>query len=520
MPKQAKKGVTMDAYRTTNIKEILVNIDYMFKCYANTANEYSRLLQGFSIAVEAQALATKLSLAADRWKYKLPFNEAWDVDFKDWAKRIRKWHYWYFNIGDSRSNGKFKELKLNTHYFIDLCYLDKKKEWKETIGEDIRLDIPYYMDMDAESSLKTEKALLDMLGERKNLFHFKRETGWAAICHLLLNAEGNKDATTACFMDRSELEAAAKRRITIDTFDWIAEGHIQLRYSSYKYMKSALDELIKALEKAEETLLSPDDQAYKGLYERMAIEYYTEPISQAGDACRRYVNNAPRGKQLKKLKDKLEEEKKNFYDGKWKTALEDYFSIEDIDSGRDAINAGKFIYKYRKELTKDELKDILTKYYKIICFSHEIRRIENGEKTVKRTDDATTMKDVITMELNVIFVSKLRETPSATASLMRIIREIAQVTSLKDKNKSAGRTWGHVKDALEKESLIDKNCNYADFGRAIAEICPDKKGHNVEQAVKRYKGRRDIGAKDLNIILEIRKKLQEVVLMLEDSNNG
>ena len=54
---------------------ILENIDKMLQCYTTMVNSIAGRMQMLAIGIEAQSLASKLNLAAERWRYKLPFKE-------------------------------------------------------------------------------------------------------------------------------------------------------------------------------------------------------------------------------------------------------------------------------------------------------------------------------------------------------------------------------------------------------------------------------------------------------------
>ena len=81
----------MENNKKSDILMILENIDKMLQCYTTMVNDIAGSMQMFAIAIEAQSLASKLNLAAERWRYKLPFKEACDVDFKFWRNRVVLW---------------------------------------------------------------------------------------------------------------------------------------------------------------------------------------------------------------------------------------------------------------------------------------------------------------------------------------------------------------------------------------------------------------------------------------------
>ena len=212
------------------------------------------------------------------------------------------------------------------------------------------------------------------------------------------------------------------------------------------------------------------------------------------------------------LKEKLEKEKAKFFSGKWKEALENYFDIEKVLEGTDA---GKFIFKYREDLTLEEVGQIVGQYHKMACILEEISRLENKAEVKPVAKNAETPQETKIMELSPIFARGIRESATATNQIVEAIREIAVTTSTPDRKLSGGKTWGHVKEALCWMGVIDCNCLGTEFGRAIEAICPDKKHTNVEQALKRYNSRKKTTT-DENIVTDIAKKLQIVVKTLTE----
>ena len=108
----------MENNKKSDILTVLENIEQMLQCYTKTVNSIAGDLQLVAIAVEAKSLATKLSLAAERWKYKLPFKEACDVDFMYWYNRIGRWlsEFCCFDLDINEEEIEYFEAKKN--FFI------------------------------------------------------------------------------------------------------------------------------------------------------------------------------------------------------------------------------------------------------------------------------------------------------------------------------------------------------------------------------------------------------------------
>ena len=279
------------------------------------------------------------------------------------------------------------------------------------------------------------------------------------------------------------------------------------------WLSVSLYTLRLALHKAHEALLCPEEATYKSLYERLSVAYFNQHIEEAKTSFQGWLSKTPKKRQLKMLKEKLEKEKAKFFSGKWKEALEIYFDIEKVLEGTDA---GKFIFKYREDLTLEEVGQIVGQYHKMACILEEISRLENKAEVKPVAKIAETPQETKIMELSPIFARGIRESATATNQIVEAIREIAVTTSTPDRKLSGGKTWGHVKEALCWMGVIDCNCLGTEFGRAIEAICPDKKHTNVEQALKRYNSKKKTTT-DENIVTDIAKKLKAVVKTLTEN---
>ena len=266
-----------------------------------------------------------------------------------------------------------------------------------------------------------------------------------------------------------------------------------------------------ALHYSEKVLQDTGDSAFKDLYERLSVAYFNELIKEAKDDFQKWLNSTPKKKRLDMMKKKLEKEKNKFFSGKWKEGLENYFDIDNIESVLEGTDAGKFLFRYRNDLSLEEAGKIIAQYHKIACFHSEIRKLENKEKDVTAEAVEKPAQEEKVIELPVIFNSIIRDDAKATNMLVDAIRKLALTTGHKSKTISGGKTWGHVKESLVIHDYIDKDCSGADFGRAIEAICSDKTHSSVEQSLKRYNSKmldeKHDKTSDNNIISDIGKMM-------------
>lgn len=460
----------MENIKKSDILTVLENIDKMLQCCTTMVNSIAGRMQMFAIAIEAQSLASKLNLAAERWRYKLPFKEACDVDFKFWEEKIKDWAYEFFCIENDEETDGIEFFKPNADHFIDQYFHEC-----QTMNTDNE-ERPFYM---IDNAIRYNNLLLEYKIDIEN-----KDNDWKKIID---NAAFDEIAD---YSDLSDEDNSMLKQILARMF-WLSVSLYILRL---------------ALHKAHEALLCPEEAAYKSLYERLSVAYFNQHIEEAKTSFQGWLSKTPKKRQLKMLKEKLEKEKAKFFSGKWKEALENYFDIEKVLEGTDA---GKFIFKYREDLTLEEVGQIVGQYHKMACILEEISRLENKAEVKPVAKIAETPQETKIMELSPIFARGIRESATATNQIVEAIREIAVTTSTPDRKLSGGKTWGHVKEALCLMGVIDCNCLGTEFGRAIEAICPDKKHTNVEQALKRYNSKKKTTT-DENIVTDIAKKLKAV----------
>lgn len=492
----------------SDILVILENIDQMLQCFTKMVNGYARNIQGVAIAVEAQTLAQKLRLAAERWQHKLPFKEACDVNFKWWEKRMEYWSAFIYSDDDEKSNYEdTRDFTPDTDFFIDQYFYGMCLVNRDEIAERIDSFSPFF-------EIKDAQGFYDKICEYREDIDFdymsiKNEIDKNAVAALLFGLAGDGEN----MFNPKQLKAM---RTDMDEnapylFQWIAKAKSNdVAWSSY-YIINALDTLYQVLRYSEKVLQDTEDSAFKDLYERLSVAYFDDLIKDAKGDFQKWLNSTPKKKRLDMMKKKLEKEKNKFFSGKWKEGLENYFDIDNIESVLEGTDAGKFLFRYRNDLSLEEAGKIIAQYHKIACFHSEIRKLENKEKDVTAEAVEKPAQEEKVIELPVIFNSIIRDDAKATNMLVDAIRTLALTTGHKSKTISGGKTWGHVKESLVIHDYIDKDCSGADFGRAIEAICSDKTHSSVEQSLKRYNSKmldeKHDKTSDNNIISDIGKMM-------------
>lgn len=270
---------------------------------------------------------------------------------------------------------------------------------------------------------------------------------------------------------------------------WITEMTSLFEDFEQERMKltDTLQALSNVLKQTYTILLSPDEQAYKAMFERLSATCYKELIDDTIGSAKKWMSSAPTKRRLKFVTDKYEKEKQKFFSGKWEDGLRNYFDMDESGNLLEGTDAGKFVYKYRLELTDEELGEIVAGCHKLEFYRQEISRLKSGNKTTKPSTD-TAPKELSTMpqvKMPLIFDTTLRHKAEAANLFVEILLKQCEPSICR----STGKTWGHVKEAFEMLHFIDPNCSGVDFGTAIHHLCSNRKANNVEQAIKRHTSR-------------------------------
>lgn len=467
MEREQKNRKFMKERDKTNILTVLENLEQMFRCLRYSVNGISSKVQSLALAVEAQALATKIGLASKRWMYKLPFKEACDVDFSMWHKKVDSW---IDAISEEVYYTEQTDIQFflpNTDYYIDQFYQVRGEINQLFIeGETVQ---PYYEIADVE---EYNRRFCELKGELECDWMCCGEEIDKAVIPDLENAL--KEGDVYCLKTKQAEDVGGTLR------------HICDDNNFFDVCTAALGNLSSSLEQAYRTLLTPPEEAYKALFERLSLVFYGELINDTMDSFRRWSSFAPTSisRRLKAFEDKFEKEKKKFFSGKWKEGLETYFDPDDIGRFVEGTDAGKFIYKYRCELSKDEVGGILAGCHKLACYYNEICRLKSEKKEKKQqlaTSPDLPREEALEMEISVIFSPNLRHHVKAVNLFVQTLRACEP-----DIARQSGKNWGHVREAFVKLEFIDKQCSGVDFGNAIGQICSNRKAYNVAQALKRY----------------------------------
>lgn len=498
----------------TNLLTILENLERMFEAYRFMVNGVAAKVQSLALATEARALATKVQLMAERWKFKLPFKEACDVNFAQWYKRVCNWRSLLCDSGPIRGQQALPFFEPGNAFFVDMYEHELAKEadgeperrfYQITDPQEYEDRMDRYIDELDEEDWREQisEAVIGDLGETVGRCSAEAESGeWG---------ESIKEA----LRDRSEWLTGLLQAANVD-------------YNAFDICLQALDELAESLRGARLVQLNPKDAAFMDLYRRLSASAEVQELQgEATQEVLQWQSTLSRKKRLAELKRKLAKEKDRFFSGKWQEGLENYFDTGDSRWAMEGIEAGMFIFRYRRELTKPEVYDILVQCHKLSLYQAFIDREANctpapgavasvasvdgnvsvvSVPSVPGTAPVPVPASVPAVRLPEIFSPRLRAHAPAAAALVQVLHEHKDIVGHRSSKVSGGKTWGHVREAFVQTGFVDANCQGAEFGRAISQLCPDKKADNVEASLKRYNARphRNLDAnKEQNIVSAI-----------------
>lgn len=457
-------------HNKSNILTVLENLERMFQCYRYSTNSISGKIQSLALAVEARSLAAKIRLASERWTYKLPFKEACDVDFSVWSKKVERWIQVLSNDELFPEEEEVSFFTPNTDYYIDQFY-------------HVRDEIDQVFENGSDNPRFFEIADIEIYNQKFNDFKEEFDCDWLEYSEEIDITVINDFESDPTITEDSDIwlqQIAGKReQEVIATLRHIHEDN-NFSDTCVKALKS----LSEALQGAYRILWVPQEEAYQVLFKRLSVTYFHDSIIGAIESFRRWRSFAPTVRRLQAFEEKFEKEKGKFFSGKWKEGLEAYFDTDNIERFVEGTDAGKFIYKYRCELSKEEVGHILTGCHKLACYYGEICKLREEEKQQSLHPSESTFSPKIDIGIPLIFTTALRHHSHAARLLVETLRECEHSVG-----KRNGKSWGHVKAALIQLGFIDHNCTGSDFGTAIEQLCLGQKAKNVEQTLKRYNSR-------------------------------
>ena len=193
----------------------------------------------------------------------------------------------------------------------------------------------------------------------------------------------------------------------------------------------------------------------------------------------------PNNNRLSVLK-KMFETECDFSDlGKWQGNLQDMLPMVNPETPLCDENMGKFLSRYRLQLTYEDLMLIVPRYYKLSLLNKAIiaEKIIVGSKK-------TVIECVITDYCHTYLNYNLADNIEAMSALRDVVSQVDERASVKQGERSGKWKWGHLRVAMQNEKIkfVDDKISGTDFGRLISNILlgenADKKTRsNKEKAV-------------------------------------
>lgn len=248
---------------------------------------------------------------------------------------------------------------------------------------------------------------------------------------------------------------------------------------------AALKRLLDAIESCELTLMTPNADAYTELYLYILNNFVKEQKYDVEVQTEKEIMPLPNNNRLSVLK-KMFETECDFSDlGKWKEHLQDMLPMVNPETPLCDENMGKFLSRYRLQLTYEDLMLIVPRYYKLSLLNKAIiaeKIIVSSKKTVIECVNTDYCHTYLNYDLayNIEAMSALRD----------VVSQVDERASVKQGERSGKWKWGHLRVAMQNEKIkfVDDKISGTDFGRLISNILlgenADKKTRsNKEKAV-------------------------------------
>lgn len=330
-----------------DLEFLLANLEQMFVCERRCLSETAMNALLVSIGLEAQLLAMKLEVMAARWQNYIPLRELVGFDYETWITKLGQW---IEIIEDDYKEGMPKEYKYfipSSQYLFD--YYGVVQD--ETEGR----ELPFYVIHPEKEVKEDTKQFVQTVGHMIKYRKINDDLLWLK----------NPCCKTA---DRLAAELIAQ-------YDDIHDGkqmdmdavhlRISMLFASIKNEEDgircclmALGNLLmsmKQLQGLTTGTLQPQ------VFQRLSIRQYYHLCT---DAHRKAINQVNEWKSTwpdRKMKEyataKKEVAKKTLKDMKFGDDLAVYINL-DSPSFINSVEFGKFLYKNRMELTRENISDI------------------------------------------------------------------------------------------------------------------------------------------------------------------
>ncbi len=448
---------------TSDVKSLLETIDQLYQVSCSVLNDHTQTSLRMSIAIEAQMLLLKLQAMHRRWKIHLPFKEACQVEFFDWAERMSEISSEISASASEDVQRRFERYCPSKHFLLDLYdVLNDKEDTKERA---------YYEELDIKKFIERQELMRTYIADCWKEYVTQvsdrtvEELASRGDADIVLSADASYVQVICCKVleDLSEILYALNQRLTT-----------QISRKDFKRL-------------AERILIEGD---YGGNY----------ALRKAKAKVNTWCNKTPYD-QIEIERDKMIQEtiaeiEKTKFGGQF---MQNVKIFKDFDSQLDSF--GKFLFSERRDITKDDLSklfELIFRIYHLRRLSEQTEQEEREEEDSKaaiqvREEFGPTDDSIKNPPLPVEFSQNFRSNDRAVAKFYELLRKIGPYMNKKKKRakeetpaaKYGSWKWMHLEDALIKLKLLVSTTGKRTFSDFIHHVFPDRSSDSVYRALYR-----------------------------------
>lgn len=452
----------------SDVQSLLMTIDHLYMVNRSVFNDHTQTSLLMAIAIEGQMLQAKLQTMGRRWKLHLPFKEACQVDFYDWAKRMEAISDEMLSDGTEEEQEKHDIYCPSKHFMLDLyAMLPESHEGQQDVK-------PYYEETDIPLFVKRQETMCEMIAD-----------GW-------------KDYVKRV-SDQTLCDLSAKQNVEIA----LTNAPFEVRRACSKVLRQLSEELFQLNNRLTSPISKKD---FRRLADRIMKEREyggTKALAKAKAKVNTWRNNTPYDMMVSErqaeIERAIEEIGKTKYGG---TFLQNVRINDDFDRQKERF--GKFLFSVRQNITKDELSELFELIFRI----HQFRQLsvteqdESDEGEIRIPDvlseTSVSLSPAATStypDLPVEFDPAFRENVKAIILFYRLLQEAGPYIGRPKKSKSKSNAsearfrkwkWPHLQKALERLKLLTSNAGNRVFADYMSSVFPDRSSDSIYRALYRF----------------------------------
>lgn len=444
-------------YDSSDVLSLLQVVEQLYIAGRSVLNSYSATAIFLSMAMELQTLLTKLQAMHKRWSVHLPFKEASSVDFKNWSSCAAQMAEEILR-GDCRFCLDTTKDIPSCHCLVDL-YDQAKQEPANTAEEGPAIEV------DARQ----------MLSRR-------------SVTQKILNEQRTECVDTITAMVAAQL--SDKHKIDLSSI-----GDLQSARTVCSSLMTELSDLL--LQMHNQLVKIIGEQEYERLADRILFEEEYEGSKirvEAREAVLNWRNGVPMKKLVTDRAEQIALTKEEIRKTRHGAKLELYVDLDD-DFKKQRSEFGRFLFNRRREITREELRELILLVYKVYYFQQDaiLEQRQRAGVSAAADDQLPDGDSPVNPPLPADFSQDLRENEAAVSLFYDILRKIEPyINSGKPEDSTPELlerykdwTWYHVNTAFEDVGFLDRNSSKARFGDFIHLVFPHRSDFSVERSAYR-----------------------------------